>query len=177
MILMVWAARNSAKSASTPMTMRPSTAVSSYSLTRAVAPADLHDLHARARLDDLVVVVGPRGPHLALELHAAAVARRRARRTVAVLADERRGAGAQLRPGAAGGGGRSGAAPSERDGRDDEEDEARDDERRAGGADDARRRARRWRTGARKKPSVRISPTAKTTATIEPDHPLVHVRR
>src|SRR4051794_6017916 len=42
----------------------------SFAHERGRAP-DLEDVHARPRLDDLVVVVGPRGPDLAVELHAA----------------------------------------------------------------------------------------------------------
>src|SRR3954470_10440090 len=71
MIRTVRAATISANSTSTAPTIRPVIARSpSFADERGRAP-DLDDLHARARLDDLVIHEGARRPHLAVDLHAA----------------------------------------------------------------------------------------------------------
>src|SRR3954468_3017942 len=57
--------------ARTIKTIRPAVMRSlSFAHERGRAP-DLEDVHARPRLDDLVVIVGARGPDLAAQLHAA----------------------------------------------------------------------------------------------------------
>src|SRR3712207_637363 len=72
MIRTVRAAMKSANSASTPSTIRPSTGSppGSFADERGGAP-DLHHVHAPAGLDDRVLVVGARGPDLAVQPHAA----------------------------------------------------------------------------------------------------------
>src|SRR5215207_1461350 len=70
MIRTVRAATNSANRTSTAATIKPIIPASSVADERRGAP-DLHYVHARARLDHAVVVVGARGPDLALQAHAA----------------------------------------------------------------------------------------------------------
>src|SRR3954454_3277298 len=109
MMRTVFAATSSAKKAMTTSRIRPACiAATSWSGAgrgplhlgdeRCRAP-DLDDVDAASALDDVVVIVRTRGPDLAFELDRPAVGidpRGRQRR----LADERGGAGAQLRGGA-----------------------------------------------------------------------------
>src|SRR5919198_4721449 len=69
MIRTVLAATNSANTTSTMTTISAATAAPSlFAHERSRAP-DLDHLHAPAGLDDIVLVVGARGPHLAVDLH------------------------------------------------------------------------------------------------------------
>src|SRR4051794_16299228 len=79
-----------------PRIAPPLIAPTSSSRNERCRAVDLQDFHARSRLDDLVLVVGARAPHLATDLHAATVAiylleHRGAR------ADQRRGPGSHVR--------------------------------------------------------------------------------
>src|SRR4051812_16171773 len=95
MIRIVFAATNSAKKTMTAATISPAIAAPSFRNQRRGA-LDLHDLHLRALLDDLVLEIGPGRPDLSLEADRAAVAVDRLDHG-GLLADERRGAGPQLR--------------------------------------------------------------------------------
>src|SRR3954447_24654655 len=95
MIRIVFAATNSAKKTMTAATISPAIAAPSFRYQRRGA-LDLHDLHLRARLDDLVLEIGPGRPHLALEPDRAVVAVDLVEHG-RLLADERRRAGPQLR--------------------------------------------------------------------------------
>src|SRR5215470_6850373 len=70
MIRTVFAATKMAKRTSTSATINPTIPASSIAYQRCRA-LDLHDVHTRARLDDVVLVVRARGPHLALDAHLA----------------------------------------------------------------------------------------------------------
>src|ERR1700759_5367885 len=70
MIRTVLAATNSAKRISTAATINPTIPASQVVDGRRGAP-NLHHVHARPRLEDLVLVVGARAPHLAVEAHLA----------------------------------------------------------------------------------------------------------
>src|SRR3954467_1325953 len=97
MIRTVLAATNKANRISTAATIKPTIPASSVVDERRGAP-DLHHVHARPRLEHLVLIVGARGPHLAVDPHLPDGVvvddplgdDRRA-------ADERRGTGPQLR--------------------------------------------------------------------------------
>src|SRR5690242_21344747 len=97
MIRTVLAATNSANRISTAATIKPTIPASSVVHERRGAP-DLHHVHARSRLEHLVLIVGARSPHLAVDAHLPDRLvvddplghDRRA-------ADERRGPGPQLR--------------------------------------------------------------------------------
>src|SRR4051794_8794686 len=95
MMRMVFAATMSAKMTMTAATIRPATTTPLFGNQRRGA-LDLHHVHLLAGLDDLVLVVGPRRPDLVLEADRAGVAADRLEH-LGPLADERRGAGPQLR--------------------------------------------------------------------------------
>src|SRR3954469_14552513 len=97
MIRTVRAATNSANSTRTTTTMSAATGRPSlFAHERGRAP-DLDDLDALAGLDDVVLVVGPRRPHLAVDLHAAnAFIVGDALEHHPRAPDQRRGAGAHL---------------------------------------------------------------------------------
>src|SRR4051794_3512578 len=95
MMRMVFAATMSAKMTMTAATIRPATTTPLFGYQRRGA-LDLHDVHLLADLDDLVLVVGPRGPDLVLEADRAAVAAD-GLEDLGPLADQRRRARAQLR--------------------------------------------------------------------------------
>src|SRR3954447_20168396 len=95
MMRMVFAATMSAKMTMTAATIRPATRTPLFGNQRRGA-LDLQDVHLLAGLDDVVLVVGPRGPDLVLEPDRAGVAADRLEH-LGPLADQCRGAGAQLR--------------------------------------------------------------------------------
>src|SRR6476660_9539951 len=68
MIRTVLAATNSANRISTAATIKPTIPASSVVDERRGAP-DLHHVHARPGLEHLVLIVGARAPHLAVEAH------------------------------------------------------------------------------------------------------------
>src|SRR3954449_7490091 len=68
MIRTVRAATNSANTTSTIKTITAAIGGSFLLAHERGRAPDLDDLHALAGLDDLVLVVGPRGPHLAVDL-------------------------------------------------------------------------------------------------------------
>src|SRR5919201_4120425 len=68
MMRTVLAATNSANRISTAATINPTIPASSLADERRGAP-DLHHVHALARLDDAILVVATRRPHLAVDPH------------------------------------------------------------------------------------------------------------
>src|SRR5512133_893210 len=70
MIRTVLAATNNANRTSTAATIKPTIPASSVVDERRGAP-DLHHVHARPGLEHLVLIVGARAPHLAVEAHLA----------------------------------------------------------------------------------------------------------
>src|SRR3954453_6448249 len=97
MIRTVLAATNSANRISTAATIKPTIPASSVVDERRGAP-DLHHVHARSRLEHLVLIVGARAPHLAVEAGlAAGLVVHDPLGDDGRAADQRRGAGPQLR--------------------------------------------------------------------------------